>query len=46
MSNSTQPNHSVDLHAAHDPFAGPAILKTVSTTEPQREIWTAARQSR
>ena len=42
MSNSTQPNHSVDLHAAHDPFAGPAILKTVSTTEPQREIWTAA----
>jgi len=41
MSNSTQPNQAANL-SMHDPFAGPAILKTVSTTEPQREIWTAA----
>ncbi len=27
--------------ATFDPFAGPAILATFPTTEPQREIWTA-----
>ena len=26
----------------HDPFAGPAILRSVPTTEAQREIWAAA----
>src|SRR5579863_8273872 len=26
----------------HDPFAGPAIASASPTTEPQREIWTAA----
>ncbi len=26
-----------------DPFAGPSILRTVPSTEPQREIWTACR---
>ena len=25
-----------------DPFSGPAIIATVATTEPQREIWTAS----
>jgi amino acid adenylation domain-containing protein len=29
--------------ADFDPFAGPAILTTAPSTEPQREIWTAAR---
>ncbi|HXN33470.1 MAG TPA: hypothetical protein VN894_16490 [Polyangiaceae bacterium] len=44
MSNSTLRNDLVDPlpgPPAHDPFAGPAILMTVPTTEPQREIWTA-----
>jgi amino acid adenylation domain-containing protein len=25
-----------------DPFAGPALLKTATSTEPQREVWTAS----
>ena len=28
-------------HVDYDPFAGPAILATAPSTEPQREIWTA-----
>ncbi|MGH7269324.1 MAG: non-ribosomal peptide synthetase, partial [Polyangiaceae bacterium] len=32
--------------ADHDPFAGPAILTTAPTTEPQREVWIAAQMSR
>jgi amino acid adenylation domain-containing protein len=40
MTNPTQPNETIAV--AHDPFAGPAILMTIATTEPQREIWTAA----
>ncbi|MFT3838274.1 MAG: amino acid adenylation domain-containing protein [Myxococcaceae bacterium] len=28
---------------AFDPFAGPAILHTAPSTEPQRELWTASR---
>jgi amino acid adenylation domain-containing protein len=31
--------------AEHDPFAGPAIVAAVATTEPQREIWTATQVS-
>jgi amino acid adenylation domain-containing protein len=34
-----QEHGSVDF----DPFAGPAILSTAPSTEPQREIWIAAR---
>ncbi len=31
-----------DRTVEYDPFAGPAIAMAVPTTEPQREIWTAA----
>ncbi len=30
---------------AFDPFAGPAILATAPSTEPQRELWTGSRMS-
>ena len=33
------------LSEEHDPFAGPVIVGTVPTTEPQREIWTATQIS-
>nr|WP_228530640.1 MULTISPECIES: non-ribosomal peptide synthetase [Myxococcaceae] len=32
-----------ELPEAFDPFAGPAILATAPSTEPQRELWTATR---
>lgn len=30
------------MHVQYDPFAGPAILHTIPTSEAQREMWTAA----
>jgi amino acid adenylation domain-containing protein len=42
MSNPIQSAQAPAAGTEHDPFAGPAILMTVPTTEPQREIWTAA----
>jgi amino acid adenylation domain-containing protein len=38
MSGSVRPDANLEF----DPFAGPVILETAPSTEPQREIWTAA----
>ncbi len=37
-------SHS-SLSVEFDPFAGPAILATAPSTEPQREVWTGCRMS-
>lgn len=42
MSSSTLTTIDASESAQHDPFAGPAIASAAPTTEPQREIWTAA----
>jgi hypothetical protein len=31
-----------EVDTEFDPFAGPSFLRTVATTESQRELWTAS----